>query len=452
MKVDVVLGLQWGDEGKGKFVDVFAPGYDIVARFQGGPNAGHTLEFDGKKHVLHTVPSGIFRDKIKNVIGNGVVVDPVIFQKEIESIAQNFGLAGVTLRDRLLISDKAKLILPTHRLLDKAKEISKGKHKIGSTLRGIGPTYQDDKGRIGIRVGNIFDVDFLKKVDNLEKKHIKLITDMNLKNMSYSIGDASYDDYKKHWIESIEFLKTFDITQTEYYINESLDAGKKVLAEGAQGTLLDIEFGTYPMVTSSNTIAGGVCTGLGIAPNRIGEVYGVFKPYLTRVGNGHFPTELYHEGDESFQNLFGKLMAQHGREYGSTSGRPRRCGWLDLVALRYACMINGVTQLLVPKVDILSADNGFDILKVATAYQLSNGREITQFNINKLDEISDIIYKEFTAWPDLSDVKDLISMPNELALYISWLESHLRIPISMVSTGPDREQILTYPEQCDTCD
>lgn len=443
MKVDVLLGLQWGDEGKGKFVDVLTPGYNIVARFQGGPNAGHTLEFNGKKHVLHIIPSGIFRDHVVNVVGNGVVVDPVIFQREIDSIAQNFGLSGVTLRNKLLISDKAKLILPTHRLLDKAKEICKGKAKIGSTLKGIGPTYQDDKGRIGLRTGNVFNSNFLEKVEELEAKHFKLIEDMGLIDFDDSIDKIPFVDYKQKWIQSIKFLKTFQIIQTEYYLNEALDAGKKVLAEGAQGTLLDIEFGTYPMVTASNVITGGVCIGLGIAPNRIGEVFGIFKPYTTRVGNGPFPTELYHEGDENFQDKDGKLMAEFGKEYGATTGRPRRCGWLDLGAVKYACMINGVTQLLIPKLDVLSSDKGFTNIKVSTCYKLKNGNVETNFDQNLLDEIVTPIYEEFKAWPKLSlDMKYLNYVPQELATYLDWLEKELKVPISMISIGPGREEIL----------
>jgi len=450
-KVDVLLGLQWGDEGKGKFVDVLAPRYNIVARFQGGPNAGHTLEFDGKRCVLHTVPSGIFHDHVMNVIGNGVVVEPVIFQREIDSIIEKFGLSGDSLRSRLLISDKAKLILPTHRLLDKAREMCKGKQKIGSTLKGIGPAYEDDKGRIGLRVGNIFDDDFFEKVKALHGKHAKLIDDMEFVDLDSDIDGIPFLDYYESWTQSINFLKTFQIIQTEYYLNEALDAGEKVLAEGAQGTLLDIEFGTYPMVTTSNVISGGVCTGLGIAPNRIGEVFGVFKAYTTRVGNGPFPTELYHENDEKFQNQDGEFMAKFGKEYGATTGRPRRCGWLDLPALRYACMINGVTQLLIPKVDVLSSCNGFNTIKVAVAYKF-NGKKTTKFDVNQLGNYIPV-YKEFLSWPALDSIaKNLNDIPDELAIYLSWLEHELKILISMVSIGPDRNQVLTDFAECEVCE
>jgi len=441
-KVDVLLGLQWGDEGKGKIVDVLTPQYDIVARFQGGPNAGHTLEFDGKKHVLHQIPSGIFRTQVVNIIGNGVVLEPVIFQKEINSISENFDLNIAVLVDRLLLSNKAKLILPTHRLIDKAKELLRGKNKIGSTCKGIGPTYQDDKARLGLRVGDIFDPCFYQRFEKLERDHLALIDAMNFDEFDRSIDSINYADYRGKWLDSIEFLKTFQIIPTEYYINEMLDEGKSVLAEGAQGSLLDIEFGTYPMVTSSNVTSGGVCVGLGVSPNRIDKIYGLFKAYATRVGNGQFPTELYHQGNSYFQDSYGKLMAECGNEYGSTTGRPRRCGWIDLPALNYACMLNGVTNLIMTKADVLSSVNGFKYLRVANRYQMKTGYLKYEFYSDKLDKILYPVYKQFESWPDIYGIDSIDQIPAQLSNYIDFIEKYLKIPICIVSTGPDRSHMV----------
>ena len=352
MGVDVLLGLQWGDEGKGKIVDVLTPEYDIIARFQGGPNAGHTLEFEGIKHVLHTIPSGIFRDNVVNVIGNGVVIDPVILKNEIAQLEK----LNVNVKDKLLISKKAHLILPTHKLLDKASEIAKGKHKIGSTLKGIGPTYMDKTGRNGIRVGDINNQDFKEKYNGLKEKHFALLKDTNLIN--------DLESLESEFIESIQYLQNFQHIDSEHYLNNAAKNGKKILAEGAQGTLLDIDFGTYPFVTSSNTITAGTCTGLGIAPNKIQKIVGIFKAYCTRVGSGPFPSELKDE--------VGEKMRQIGHEFGATTGRERRCGWIDLPALKYAIMINGVTELSMMKADVLDS---FEDIFVCTHY-LQDGEKI----------------------------------------------------------------------------
>jgi adenylosuccinate synthase len=420
MKADVLLGLQWGDEGKGKIVDVLTPNYDIVARFQGGPNAGHTLEFNGQKHVLHTVPSGIFHERCINIIGNGVVIDPVIlYNKE----ANNLIKAGVDIKNKLLVSKKAHLILPTHRFLDAASEAAKGKEKIGSTLKGIGPTYMDKTGRNGIRVGDITHPDFKKKYKYLVTKHAELL---KFYDFEYDLAAA-----EKEWFESLEFLKELQHIDSEIFINHSLTTGKTVLAEGAQGTLLDIEFGSYPYVTSSNTICAGACVGLGIAPSKIGEVFGIFKAYCTRVGSGPFPTELNDE--------IGQYLRDKGNEYGSTTGRPRRCGWLDLPALKYAIMLNGVTRLLMMKADVLS---GLDTIKICTHYKY-NGTTIDYipYNINDGELIP--IYKEFKGWKeDLSKATSIDDLPLELALYIQYIESQLNVPITLVSVGPDRKQTL----------
>ena len=416
-KTDVILGLQWGDEGKGKIVDVLSPEYDIIARFQGGPNAGHTLEFNGLKHVLHNIPSGIFREHTINIIGNGVVLDPVIFKREIEALEK----LNIDPVKNLLISRKAHLILPSHRILDAASEKSKGKTKIGSTLKGIGPTYMDKTGRNGLRVGDI-ESDLANKYDQLLNKHQELL---GMYEYDY---DFSAD--KEEWFESIETLKRFKFIDSEHEINAFLKNNKKVLAEGAQGTMLDIDFGSYPFVTSSNTICAGTCTGLGIAPSSIGEVMGIFKAYCTRVGSGPFPSELF---DES-----GEKLRDKGNEFGSTTGRPRRCGWIDLVALKYAIMLNGVTQLIMTKTDVLDT---FDTIKIAVAYKINN-KTIHRFPFS-INEDIEPIYKEIPGWnTSLVDVKKKEEFPAALNDYIAFLEKELEVPISIVSVGPDREQII----------
>ena len=421
MTVDLLLGLQWGDEGKGKIVDVLTSKYDIIARFQGGPNAGHTLEFDGIKHVLRTIPSGIFHEKSINVIGNGVVIDPVVFQKEIEGLAK-FNLDIVS---KLIISRKAHLILPTHRLLDAASETAKGKAKIGSTLKGIGPTYMDKTGRNGIRVGDIELADFKERYRALADKHEAMINFYNV-NIQYNLAEL-----EKEFFESIEDLKKLTFIDSEEYLYQAQKAGKSILAEGAQGSLLDIDFGTYPFVTSSNTTAAGACTGLGIAPNQIGEVYGIFKAYTTRVGSGPFPTELFDE--------VGTAMAKVGNEFGSVTGRQRRCGWLDLVALKYAVQVNGVTQLMMMKGDVLS---GFDTLKVATSYNYK-GNEISHLPYNIEEENVTPIYKSFKGWAaDLTGMTTYDELPAELKEYIQFIEDELEITIKIVSVGPDRKQTI----------
>jgi len=417
MKADVLLGLQWGDEGKGKIVDVLTPRYDVIARFQGGPNAGHSLEFNTIRHVLHTIPSGVFHPDQVNIIGNGVVIDPVIFRKETDSIIK----LGVNLVPKLLISKKAHLILPSHRILDAASEASKGITKIGSTLKGIGPTYMDKTGRNGLRVGDILDPDFINKYNHLKQKHIELL---RLYDYSYNI-----EEQEKEWFEGIDEIRRYTIIDSEYEINHQLSMGKKVLAEGAQGTMLDIDFGSYPYVTSSNTISAGACTGLGIAPSRIGEVFGVFKAYCTRVGSGPFPTEL---NDET-----GSLIREKGHEYGATTGRPRRCGWLDLVALKYSILINGVTQLFMTKADVLS---GFDIIKVCTGYK-SQGHisEKLPYDLYVVDSPE---YIEFKGWSDLSMVEHKDDMPDNMQKYIAFIEKETGLPVTTVSLGPDRKQII----------
>jgi len=417
MAVDVLLGLQWGDEGKGKIVDVLAPKYQVVARFQGGPNAGHTLEFDGFKHVLHQIPSGIFRQEVQNIIGNGVVLDPIIFKKEIDGLA-HFNL---DLRKNLEISKKASIILPTHRLLDAAYEKAKGDAKIGSTLKGIGPTYTDKISRQGLRVGDMISVDFAHKYQALVDRH-KAILDVY--KFEYDLAAA-----EKEFFEAVTFMKEFRLVDSEYSVNHAIDAGKTILAEGAQGSLLDVDFGSYPFVTSSNTITAGACTGLGVAPKNIGEVFGIFKAYATRVGSGPFPTELEDE--------VGERMRVEGREFGSTTGRPRRCGWIDLPALKYAMMINGVTQLIMMKADVL---NIFDEIQVCTAYEMPDGSITDQIPF----EITDIkvipVYETLKGWAcSLEGMRDFNELPVELADYIKFLEKHLNLPINFISTGPDRE-------------
>lgn len=418
-KVDVLLGLQWGDEGKGKIVDVLAPKYDVVARFQGGPNAGHTLEFDGIKHVLHQIPSGIFRKKTRNVIGNGVVLDPIVFKTEIEKL-QKYDL---DVKSNLFISKKATLIIPTHRLLDQAYEKAKGANKIGSTLKGIGPSYQDKIGRQGLRVGDILSAGFHEKFMKLAELHFEI-----LKNHEFAF---EWKDLEAQFLDAVSFLKEFKLIDSEYFLNQELKAGSTILAEGAQGSLLDIDFGSYPFVTSSTTVTAGACTGLGVAPSHIGEVYGIFKAYSTRVGSGPFPTELLDED--------GEKMRKQGNEFGSTTGRPRRCGWIDLPALKYSIMINGVTQLLMMKADVL---NVFSTIKICTKYQLANG-EITEFLPYELvnDKITPV-YTEIKGWSVPLSGGSEKNIPVELSTYISFLERELKVPITLVSTGPDRVQTI----------
>lgn len=418
MKVDVLLGLQWGDEGKGKIVDVLSPDYDIIARFQGGPNAGHSLEIGEFKHVLHTIPSGIFRQNTVNVIGNGVVLDPVIFMREIEKIRQ---IAPEGLKN-LLISKKAHLILPSHKTLDAASEKSKGQTKIGSTLKGIGPTYMDKTGRNGLRVGDILDADFKEKYLFLKAKHQQL-----LKQYNFEIDEICDED---EWFKGIEVLKSFKFINCEYYINDAIREDKKILAEGAQGTLLDIEYGSYPFVTSSNTVSSGACTGLGIAPNKMGKVFGIFKSYCTRVGSGPFPTELF--------DADGEFLQSKGHEFGATTGRRRRCGWMDLPTLKYSIMLNGVTNLIMTKPDVLS---GLPSFKVAVAYKIDGIRtdEVPYVFTEKVEPI----YKEFKGWnTDISKIKSFDSLPVELKEYIGFIEKETGVPVSIISVGPDRDETI----------
>lgn len=420
MKVDVLLGLQWGDEGKGKVVDYLAPQYNVVARFQGGPNAGHTLEFDGHKHVLHQIPSGIFRDKIKNIIGNGVVLDPVVFKKEIEGLAK----FNIDLKANLFISKKTQLILPSHKLLDAAYEKAKGKDKIGSTLKGIGPSYQDKIARNGLRVGDILAPGFEERYRNLVNKHERTL---NHFEFEYDLKEA-----EAPFFEAIEFLREFSLVNSEYLINKSIQSSETILAEGAQGSLLDIDFGSYPYVTSSNTMTAGACTGLGVAPQNIGEVFGIFKAYCTRVGGGPFPTELFDEVGESIQ--------KEGHEFGATTGRARRCGWLDLPALKYAIMINGVTQLYMMKADVLSI---LDEIKVCTQYKLADGSLTEEMPFQLLDENITPVFKSFQGWKsDVTGVRSFEDVPLELKDYIKFIEDETGVPITIVSVGPDRTQTI----------
>jgi adenylosuccinate synthase len=424
MKVDVLLGLQWGDEGKGKIVDVLAPRYDVVARFQGGPNAGHTLEFDGIKHVLHQIPSGIFRPKTKNIIGNGVVLDPIVFKAEIEKLAKY----NLDVKSNLFISKKATLIVPTHRLLDQAYEKAKGENKIGSTLKGIGPSYQDKIGRQGLRVGDILSKDFPERFKKLIEIHFEI-----LKKHEVAFD---WDDLEKNFLEAVSFLKQFKLVDSEYFINHELKIGSSILAEGAQGSLLDIDFGSYPFVTSSSTVTAGACTGLGVAPRHIGEVYGIFKAYSTRVGSGPFPTELLNEE--------GEQLRKAGNEFGSTTGRPRRCGWIDLPSLKYSIMINGVTQLLMMKADVLSI---FSEIKVCTRYQLSDGSVTEEMPYEVVHERITPIYTALKGWNvSLTNLAEK-EMPPELLDYISFLERALDVPITLISTGPDRSQTIHRAEK-----
>lgn len=415
-----MLGLQWGDEGKGKIVDVLSPQYQVVARFQGGPNAGHTLEFDGIKHVLHQIPSGIFHPEIKNIIGNGVVLDPVIFRKEIEGLSKY----KIDFSENLFISKKAQLILPTHRLLDAAYEKSKGANKIGSTLKGIGPAYQDKIARQGIRVGDILSPDFKKRYSTQVELHKTIL---EFYKFEYDLLQS-----EKEFYESIEFLKGFNLVDSEYFINQYIEKKATILAEGAQGSLLDVDFGSYPFVTSSNTMAAGACTGLGIAPRHIGKVFGIFKAYCTRVGGGPFPTEL--------KNEEGEILRKKGNEFGSTTGRPRRCGWIDLPALKYAIMLNGVTHLLMMKADVL---NSFKEIKACTHYKLKNGDKIDVLTYDVMEDGIEPVYDTLKGWNrSLEGITDFEDLPVELTDYIKYLEVKLAVPVSVVSVGPDRKQTI----------
>ncbi|WP_297792481.1 adenylosuccinate synthase [uncultured Eudoraea sp.] len=421
MAVDLLLGLQWGDEGKGKIVDVLTKNYDIIARFQGGPNAGHTLEFDGIKHVLHTIPSGIFHKNALNIVGNGVVIDPVIFKKELD----NLNKFNLDLNAKLLISRKAHLILPTHRLLDAASEASKGKAKIGSTLKGIGPTYMDKTGRNGMRVGDLELDNWKDKYRALSDKHEAMIDFHNV-DIQYDLNELETD-----FFDAVKELKQLTFIDSEEYLYQAQKSGKKILAEGAQGSLLDIDFGTYPYVTSSNTTAAGACTGLGVPPRNIGGVFGIFKAYTTRVGSGPFPTELFDE--------VGATMGRVGNEFGATTGRPRRCGWLDLVALKYAVQINGVSELMMMKADVLS---GFKTIKVCTAYKYK-GEKVSHLPYNIEAENVSPVYKEMKGWEkDLTKMTSADELPETLIEYINYLEAELEIPIKIVSVGPDRKQTI----------
>ena len=421
MKIDLILGLQWGDEGKGKIVDVLTNNYDIIARFQGGPNAGHTLEFDEIKHVLHTIPSGIFHDKKINVIGNGVVIDPVIFKKEIDTLKN----LGVDVSSKLFVSRKAHLIFPTHRLIDQASELSKGKKKIGSTLKGIGPTYMDKTGRNGFRVGELEIDGWENKLNNLISKHERLIKNFNVE-INYNI-----DELKDEFLDALKFLKSLTLIDSEHYFHTSLKSNKKILAEGAQGSLLDIDFGTYPYVTSSNTTSAGACTGLGIPPNKIGNVYGIFKAYTTRVGSGPFPTELFNETGERI----GKI----GHEFGATTGRARRCGWLDLVSLKHSINVNGVTELIMMKGDVLS---GLEKLKICTKYRYKN--EIIEHLPFTIDDSSlEPIYEEIEGWnEDITQIDNYHDLPDNFKKYVTFLEKNLELEIKIVSVGPNRKQTI----------
>ncbi len=415
-KVDILLGLQWGDEGKGKAVDFLAPKYDVVARFQGGPNAGHTLEFEGKKHVLHQIPSGIFHEGIKNVIGNGVVIDPIVFSQEIEEL----GPFNLDLEGSLILSNKAQLILPTHKLLDKALELWKGNDKIGSTLRGIGPAYQDKTGRHGLRIGDLVELDFDRKYNKLKEQHVSILERLGFME--------DFVESETSFFESLDLIRSFNIASTEYLINDSIKNNKKVLAEGAQGTLLDIDFGSYPFVTSSSTTAAGACTGLGIAPNQIDQIFGIFKTYCTRVGSGPFPTELLSEEGEKLRKL--------GNEFGATTGRPRRCGWLDVPALKYSCMLNGVTQLFMMKADVLS---GLNPVKICTSYSVK-GSITTEFPYTYTDDYVPVL-DQVKSW-EVDDIGNYEELPNNLREFVERIEDQANVPVSMVSLGPDRKETV----------
>ena len=427
MKVDVILGLQWGDEGKGKIVDVFTPHYDIIARFQGGPNAGHTIEFDGKKFVLHTIPSGIFHRSTLNLIGNGVIIDPFIFIREIEKLAE----AGIHAEENLLISNRAHLILPTHRMLDAVSESMKGQSKIGSTLKGIGPTYTDKFARNGLRVGNLNENDFMERYRALKKIHLHTLGSYSADLDSFLLDGLSFETYEEKWFEAIGQMKGFRMVEGEQFLNKSLDEAKSVMAEGAQGTLLDVDFGSYPFVTSSNTIAAGVCSGLGISPHRIGRIYGIFKAYCTRVGSGPFPTELM---DET-----GTILRRNGNEFGSTTGRPRRCGWLDLPALKYAIMLNGVDTLIMMKADVL---NTFEKIKVCSNYKIG-GQIRDEFPFELSDDTLEPVYQELNGWNvPLNCIQSFDALPVQLSEYIRFIEKETGILVETISIGPDRVQTL----------
>ena len=418
-KIDVVLGLQWGDEGKGKVVDVLTPAYKVVARFQGGPNAGHSLQFDGESFVLHTVPSGIFREGSMNIIGNGVVVDPVILMEEIRQIEAT----GVDTTHKLKISRRAQLILPTHRMLDAASEASKGKSKIGSTLKGIGPAYMDKTGRNGLRFGDILCDDFLDRYNALKAKHMGMLS-------LYPGFEFNLDEYEAKWMQAVQDLKRFPFIDSEFEVNKYIDEGTPILAEGAQGSLLDIDFGSYPFDTSSNTLASGACTGLGVAPGKIGKVYGIFKAYCTRVGSGPFPTELFDD--------MGEFLRREGHEFGATTGRPRRCGWLDMVALRYAVMMNGVTELIMMKSDILDS---LDTIKVAVAYK-RDGLVLDSYPYDGGVDVEPV-YEEIKGWKsDICNIRDYEKLPSEFKDYVSYIEKHTGCPVTIISVGPDRDAII----------
>ena len=418
MKVDVVLGLQWGDEGKGKIVDVLANTYPVVARFQGGPNAGHSLHFEGKKFVLHTVPSGVFREGSINFIGNGVVIDPIIFKEECEGIEA----MGVPVKERVVLADRAHLILPTHRIIDAASEAAKGKSKIGSTLKGIGPTYMDKTGRNGLRIGDILTPNFMERFEALKNRHKDMLKQYDF--------EYNAEEREQEWLDAVNYMKQFTIVDGAYAVNGYLNGGKAVLAEGAQGSMLDVDFGSYPFVTSSSTTCAGACIGLGVSPRNIGNVYGIFKAYCTRVGSGPFPTELFDETGEE--------LRKQGFEFGATTGRPRRTGWLDLPALKYAIMVSGVTELIMMKADVLDT---FDTIKVATSYMV-NGKETQQVPYDVYAEVTPV-YTEFKGWKkDLIKVKSEDELPVEFKEYIKFIEDSLQVPIKIISLGPDREQTI----------
>ncbi len=427
MKIDILLGLQWGDEGKGKIVDVLTPDYDVVARFQGGPNAGHTIEFENKKFVLHTIPSGIFNSKSINVIGNGVIIDPYILDKEIEEIKPT----GIDIKKKVLLSRKAHLILPTHRLLDAVYEKAKGDRKIGSTLKGIGPAYTDKVSRNGIRVGDIESPSFDEKYQEARQRHFKLAGLYDPGFLQAKIEGLEFEEYERIWLKKLDILRDFEKIDSEYYLHQAIIDNKKILAEGAQGTMLDIDFGSYPFVTSSNTTSAGVCNGLGVAPGDVGRVFGIFKAYCTRVGSGPFPTELMDETGKELQNK--------GHEFGATTGRPRRCGWLDLPALKYAIMINGVAELKMMKVDVLS---GFKEIKIATHYKIDGKLcDKVPFEIGNVN--IEPVYQTFAGWDEnLEDVYDFKDLPQSLKDYILFIEKEAGVPVNLISVGPDRKQTL----------
>jgi len=427
MKVDVLLGLQWGDEGKGKIVDVLTPKYDIIARFQGGPNAGHTIEFDGKKFVLHTIPSGIFNKNTTNVIGNGVIIDPFVIKKEINMLREG----GITVEDNLLVSRKAHLILPTHRLLDAVFEKAKGKKKIGSTLKGIGPTYTDKISRNGLRIGDVEAADFDERYKQARERHISTIQLYDKEYEQITIDGLPFPEYENAWMEALEVIRKMKKINNEYYLNNALNSGRSILAEGAQGTLLDIDFGSYPFVTSSNTTTAGMCNGLGIAPSNVGKVFGIFKAYCTRVGSGPFPTELFDNDGQELRDV--------GKEYGSTTGRPRRCGWLDIPALKYAIMLNGVNELMMMKADVL---NGFNQIKVGVKYR-ENGVDTEELPSDGLNNTLEPVTEILKGWQsDLEGINDYDSFPGELKDYVNFIEKAVGVPIKLVSVGPDRTQTI----------